>query len=425
MSDHRPADKQKQGGMEVYWTTVTYRSVILMVLLALGLILGGWYLLHPSSFNAVLKKLTEGSGDDSKAAPLVNQARFVNLDGKVQVRKPGSAGWVTVSGGLSAPDYQIALDKGDLIQTGSDGVARIAFANGSTYTVKADTLITVESNAVGSAAETRVAVHVQSGAVDLNTAGSKAEVSFEDAVAQLNQNSRANVRTDPAAGRHEINVSTGTAELKRGGESIQLGPYERAKFPTGGAITKSQVLAPPELTSPLNLTPIMVAEPKQHAVRFEWRPVPGAVEYNLRVSTTSMFTQVVADKKVSGPSTTVSGLAAGDYFWAVSATDAQRGASEPSDVYKFTLAASGRAQSMLLEIENVQLHGNVVEIRGRTEPGAALLINGLAVPSSSIGNDGKFRYFTPQLPRGPATVRIAGQNRRGGTAEISQNIMIP
>lgn len=404
--------------MEVYWTTVTYRSVILMVLIALALILGGWYLLHPSSFNSVLKKLTQGSGDGNKTTPMMNQARFVNLDGKVQVRKPGSAGWVTA-------DYQLALDRGDLIQTGPDGVARIAFANGSTYTVKADTLITVEANTVGSAAETRVAVHVQSGAVDLNTGASRAEVSFEDAVAKLNQNSRANVRSDPTGGRHEITIANGTAEVQRGGESVQLGPYERAKFPTGGALTKSQVLAPPELTSPLNLAPIMVADPKQHAIRLEWKPVSGAVEYNVRVSRTSMFTQVVADRKATGNSTTVSGLPAGDYFWAVSAVDAQRGTSEPSDVYKFTLAASQVTQSMLLEIESIQLHGNVVEIRGRTEPGAALLINGQAVPSSSIGPDGKFQYFTPAMPRGPATIRITGQNRRGGTAEISRNVMIP
>ena len=45
-------------------------------------------------------------------------------------------------------DYQLTLDKGDLIQTGSEGVARIQFADGTTYTVKGDTLVTVEENIV-------------------------------------------------------------------------------------------------------------------------------------------------------------------------------------------------------------------------------------------------------------------------------------
>ena len=55
------------------------------------------------------------------------QAKFVNLDGKVQVKKVNSVQWVEA-------DFHTALDKGDLVQTGSDGVARITFADGTFYT---------------------------------------------------------------------------------------------------------------------------------------------------------------------------------------------------------------------------------------------------------------------------------------------------
>ena len=87
-------------------------------------------------------------------------------------------------------DYQITLDKGDLIQTASEGVARIAFADGTTYTVKGDTLVTVEENNVDQDRATQVGVHISSGQVDLQTGswpvpGSTAEVSFENAVASL------------------------------------------------------------------------------------------------------------------------------------------------------------------------------------------------------------------------------------------------
>ena len=34
---------------------------------------------------------------------------------------------------------------------------------------------------------------------------------------------------------------------------------------------------------------------------------------------------------------------------------------------------------MLLEVDDTELQGNVVEVIGRTEPGAALIINGAAV----------------------------------------------
>ena len=76
------------------------------------------------------------------------QAKFVNLDGRVQVKKVNSVTWVDA-------DYHTALDKGDLIQTGSDGAARMTFADGTEYTVKAESMVTVEENNVTESSPTR------------------------------------------------------------------------------------------------------------------------------------------------------------------------------------------------------------------------------------------------------------------------------
>ena len=133
-------------------------------------------------------------------------------------------------------DYQLSLDKGDLIQTGGEGVARIQFADGTTYTVKGDTLVTVEDNVVQQDHASKVGVHISSGQVDLATGsweipGSKAEVSFENAVASVRANSRAAVRSDPTTNQQEITVDNGSAELNRGGEHLDIGQWERASFP--------------------------------------------------------------------------------------------------------------------------------------------------------------------------------------------------
>ena len=60
---------------------------------------------------------------------------------------------------------------------------------------------------------------------------------------------------------------------------------------------------------------------------------------------------------------------------------------------------------------------------GRTEPGAALIVNGDSV--ADIRPDGRFRYFTQPLPRGSHDLAIMGQNRRGGTATRPISIVIP
>jgi hypothetical protein len=184
------------------------------------------------------------------------------------------------------------------------------------------------------------------------------------------------------------------------------------------------VLAPPELLEPINLTPIIAENPKTAAVHFEWKPVKDASTYWLRISSTSMFTRIVKEAKaVSGTSVDISGLDAGDYFWNVTATSAKKLSSDVSETYKFTLVAQGKAQEMLLEIQSTQLVGHAVEITGRTEPGAALIINAQPVPN--IAKDGTFRHFTEPLLPGEHTIVVIGQNRRGGTNQKQVSVVIP
>ncbi|HYL67544.1 MAG TPA: hypothetical protein VEX69_00120 [Candidatus Limnocylindria bacterium] len=415
--------KPKVSRVEVYWHTVRYRTVALYVLAIGAIVFASFYIVFPAASAKIMQKLSDAfpAHETGVATISARQARFVNLDGKVQVKKANSVQWINA-------DYQLTLDKDDLIQTGPEGVARIAFSDGTTYTVKGDTLVTVEQNHVEPDRATTVGMHISSGQVDLATGtwevpGSKAEVSFENAVASLRSNSRAAVRSDPTTKEQEITVASGSAELDRGSEHLNIGQWERAAFPTGGPITKSQVLAPPDLVEPINLSPIIVADTKRDPIHFSWKPVLTAKTYEFQVSTTSMFNHVVMEKKVLLNSVDITGLAPGDYFWRVRAIDEKNATSDESNSFKFTLVMQGKEVEMLLEVDDTELHGNNVEVIGRTEPGAALIINGEQV--ADIKSDGRFRYFTQPMTRGSHTIVITGQNRRGGTAIKRVDVVIP
>jgi hypothetical protein len=152
--------------------------------------------------------------------------------------------------------------------------------------------------------------------------------------------------------------------------------------------------------------------------------VPQAISYTVRISTTAMFTRTTKEAPgVAGTSVDISGLDGGDYFWNVTATNAKKETSEVSETFRFTLVAQGKTQEMALEITGTQIHGRVVEIIGRTEPGAALIVNGQPVPI--IAADGTFRHFTEPLEPGQHTIVIIGENRRGGTAEVKVPIVVP
>ena len=419
----RAAEQKQAPRVEVYWEAVTYKTVMVYVALLLAIIGATLFILKPDWYAVALKKVSSAvtSADNDPGTFTQTQAKFVNLDGKVQVKKVNSVQWVDA-------DYRTSLDKGDLVQTASDGAARITFADGTTYTVKSETLVTVEENSMGNNKATSVAVRISTGSVDLATPNwaspdSRAAVSMEDTTAQLSQNSRASVKNDPKNNEHEIVVASGAAEVQRGPEKIELTQWEKVSFPTGGPLSKTNVLAPPSLVEPLNLTPIITENPKSSAIRFEWKPVEDAVAYDVRISSTTMFTKIVKEVHATGTSTEITGLDAGDYFWNVTASDAKKANSETSETFKFTLVAQGKAQEMLLQIDGTQMHGRVAEIVGRTEPGAALIVNGQPVPN--ISADGTFRHFTEPLDPGQHTIVVIGQNRRGGTAKQQVSIVVP
>jgi hypothetical protein len=112
----------------LYWKAVTYKTVIGYSLLALTIIGAGVYLAKPDLYATVLKKISDQVSDPDKGTLSDDQkhAKFVNLDGKVQVKKVNSVKWVEA-------DFRTVLDKGDLVQTGSDANARITFADGTIY----------------------------------------------------------------------------------------------------------------------------------------------------------------------------------------------------------------------------------------------------------------------------------------------------
>ena len=410
--------------VEVYWHTVTYKTVAVYAILIAAILFAGLYLIKPDLYIQAYNKLDKsiGNGDAEAVSISQMQAKFVNLDGKVQVKKVNSVQWVDA-------DFHTTLDKGDQIQTSTDGAARITFADGTTYTVKSGTFITVEENSMGHEQPSSSAVRINIGQVDLKTPNysspdSKAAVSMEDSVAQLHSNSSAAVKADPTNKENEIVVSSGSAEVQRGQEKVEIGAYQKASYTTGGPITKSDVLAPPDLSSPRNFEPLIVENPKAASIHFEWKPVSQAVSYTLKISTTAMFTRTVKEAYgVIGTGVDISGLDGGDYFWNVTATNAKKETSEVSETFRFTLVAQGKTQDMVLEITGTQIHGRVVEIIGRTEPGAALIVNGQPVPI--IAADGTFRHFTEPLEPGQHTIVIIGENRRGGTNQQKVTIVVP
>src|SRR5580693_7604448 len=153
-----------------------------------------------------------GMSENSKKSSVMSsqQAHFTVLDGTVRIKKGNSNTWVTA-------DYNLPLEKGDVVQTGPEGMAKIVFNDGTNYTIKQYSLIVIEENSANDQQQTNVSVAVTTGTVDLTTAtyvqGSKSQVIVAGAKASLAPDSSAMVHNDPKGDQHEILVKKGTGDI--------------------------------------------------------------------------------------------------------------------------------------------------------------------------------------------------------------------
>ncbi len=420
-----PRKKPKSESV-IAWITVTYRSVaiaVFLVLLLAGFIL---YLVLPESrayttraWQRALSRIDSSVGSTEKFTPGKQQAHFTAIDGRVRVKKANSNTWV-------AADYSLPLEKGDVVQTTSEGMAKVVFADGTNYTIKQDSLIVVEENSANAQQQTQVAVQVTTGTVDLTTAtfaqGSKNQVIVSGATASLAPESAAMVRSDATADQHEILLKKGSGEVVRNGQMVRLTDFEKVSFQSASPkMVKEKEISPPTLIAPANMAPILA--PGSHPVGFSWSPAGKGSSFHIRISRNPYFSSTVFDRVVQGTDVQVVGLSEGPYYWVVQTVGPDGKQSVESEKNRFTVIPKGKQEaSIALELQPLVQHGHVIEVQGRTEPAARVMVNGQEVPV--VGSDGSFRYFTPPLPNGESLITVTAQNARGGVSTQQKRVLI-
>ncbi len=426
------ASNNRKPGIHVAWTTITYRSVALLVLAVCVIFFVAMRVAFPQfTQNSVQKAGDVASRMLEKVAGMAppagtgtvtaQQAHFTALDGTVRVKKGNGNGWV-------AADYHIPLEKGDVVQTGSEGMAKVVFNDGTSYTVKQDSLIAIQENSANDQQQTNVAVAVSTGTVDLSTAtysqGSKSQVIVAGATASLAPESAAQVHNDPKADQHEILMTKGTGEVTKGNETVKLANWEKVSFQGGQShLEKAKEIGPPTPIAPANMAPLFSSGEATKDVEFSWTPMANAVGYRLRISRNPYFSSTLVDKKVNTAAVTVTNLGEGAYYWAVQSYDSGDKESVESEKNRFTIISKGKeTEEIDLELDPFIQHGHVIEVTGKTQKGARVMVNGSEVPL--VNADGQFHYFTPPLPPGEAVITVTAQTAQGGVNTQQKKIVI-
>ena len=421
-------------GVYVAWKTVTYRSVLMAILGAMLIFAAALHEIFPKFTDSTVKAAANlSSGLLEKVAGLApplkgpsaavaQQAHFTVLDGTIRVRKSTGNSWINV-------DYNVPLEKGDVVQTGAEGMAKIVFNDGTNYTVKQDSLIVIEENSANDQQQTNVSVAVTTGTVDLTTAtyvqGSKSQVIVAGAKASLAPDSAAMVRNDPKGDQHEILVEKGSGQIERNGETVRLSDWEKVSFQsTSKTMARATEIGPPAPITPGNMMPVFINPgEKSKEVEFVWTPMANAAGYRLRISHNPYFSSLLMDRKVDAASVVVTGLPVGAYYWSIQSYDAAGKESVESEKNRFTIVAKTKEKiDLALELDPFIQHGHVIEVTGKTEAGARVMVNGKEVPL--VNDDGTFHFFTPPLPNGENLVTVTAQNAKGGVNTHQEKVVI-
>ncbi len=422
----------RKSGIHIKWKTVTYRSVALMVLAGAVIFFLALRFTFPQftentvqaaddAFGKVLERIGGMAPPSGSGPSTAQQAHFTALDGTVRVKKGNGNSWVPA-------DYSVLLDKGDVVQTGSEGMAKVVFNDGTSYTVKQDSLIVIEENSSNEQQQTNVAVAVSTGTVDLSTAtyaqGSKSTVIVAGATASLAPECSAQVDNEPMGEQHEMLVNKGSGEVTRNGQTVPLAPWEKVSFRGQEShLEKAKEIGPPVPISPANMMPIFATGEGTKDVEFSWTAMTNAAGYRLQLSRNPYFSSTLLDKKVSTADVTVTSLGEGAYYWMVQSYDASGKESAESERNRFTIIPRGKQTAAInLELDPFIQHGHVIEVTGKTETGARVMVNGREVPM--ITTDGTFHYFTPPLPTGEAVITVTAQTAQGGVNTQQKKIII-
>ncbi len=402
------------------WFTISYRSIYLVVAVVLVAAALGGYTFYS-------RRIQPPDTDQTPPPASATSARFRTLEGSVKVKPVGTFEWVPA-------DTTTVLRKNDLVRTGTSSAAEIAFFDGTIVHVRPDSLITIEETSEDpSTKQRKVAWHISSGEVNFQTVrrnvpGSAAEISTPTVRTTAGEQTEGGIRV-AQSGDSDVRIWRGSGQVEtRSGERVTLGPAEAVAVDASGKAAPKHVLPPvPTLLAPPHQAEITYPDPTRATTMLAWKAVPVAASYHVMLDYSAYFNRPIVDRGGIGDSSVqLQGLDTGKYYWRVAAVDKEGVEGAFSEFARFTVVRRGGPGAMggpppPLAIQELELRTNILQIKGRTEPGATVTVNGQRV---DVQNDGTFNEFITLDKPGRQMVVVRATGLAGGVNEQRRQVVV-
>jgi hypothetical protein len=358
--------------------------------------------------------------DVGGAPAAAGEAQFIAVQGGVEFRRGEQGEW-------EPAHSRDVLHSGDWVKTAPGGSAEIVFLDGTLHTVRPNTLILVTRARTAIGAGTEQAISMEYGWVDLNTAQRGGRVSTPSAEARVRRDTEAAVSVDRASATARFAAFRGEVEVtSKGGVTRTIGPLEEIRQQGDLLSDPTALPAAPLLASPPAHLEVEL-DPGRRLV-LSWEAVPGAARYALQVSRNRLFVDnlIDADSRTRTEAT-LELRGEGSFQWRVAAIGREGLQGPWSDARAFRVVTGlrpgerGDRTPPPIELERVQVYGNLFIVSGRTEPGASLRVNGETV---SVAQGGGFTKTLLVSREGWSVLEFIASDTSGNVATLRQRVFV-
>jgi len=346
------------------------------------------------------------------------QASFISVQGDVEIRRPEGSDWEEAKS-------HTPLHPGDYVRTAANGSAEIMFADRSVYTVRPNTQFIVAAPAGGAGAQDQT-IEMDFGWVDLSTTAHPNNVKTPGAEARVQHDSEAYVTFDKSSKKGRYGTLRGGMDVEsKGGLKRSVQQFQQV-VQTGDLLSEAQAV--PNRPQPIEPADNLEIDPaKVDRLVLAWQPVPGVSRYALQVSRNHLFVDNVIDVPSRAKTRATLGIRGeGSFQWLVAACGKDGVPGPWSAARRFHIASlktggGDKADPPSLDLEDVKSYGSIFIVRGKSDPGVRIEINGETV---KVNADGSFQKTVQFTKEGLSFIEIRAQNGWGIETVRRQRVFV-
>lgn len=352
-----------------------------------------------------------------------NDARFLTVEGDVQVQKSSTSDW-------KPADLRTALMNGDWVKTSDGGSAELIFTNGSVYTMGPSALLEVYSQVNPATSKKTNGVAIEVGPVEVATTDDASTIRTPGSQVVVDSASTTQVGVDKQKATSVVAVKGSAAVTSTaGGDQIKLAGGEKITATQSGSLSAvKKLVAPPGLVAPSDNQVFQMATDSR--VDFNWEAVQGATGYQLEVSRSRLFSTLEINAKRPKTGAGAKVTSEGTFYWRVASLGPDGDVGPYSQFRRFRVSGGGKGPTnttgdtvppALGLKAPFPVGGPNYIIEGTTEPGATVFINNEEV---EVESNGHFKKLITLGKIGRNDIIVKAVDPAGNPTVKSQTVIV-